>query len=110
VLDTREIDWIEAQDYCVEVHAGGRGYLLRRPLQELEERLDPARFARVHRSAIVDVERIDALARGPYGHGERELRLRDGTWLKLSRRFRARLGRLAITGRFWSQVVSSRER
>jgi two-component system LytT family response regulator len=94
VLEAGEIDWIEAQDYCVEVHAGGRGYLLRRSLRELEARLDPARFARVHRSAIVNVARVQHLATA--GHGERALRLRDGTQLKLSRHFRG--GLLGILG------------
>jgi DNA-binding LytR/AlgR family response regulator len=50
LVPVAEIDWIEAQDYYVEVHCGGRGFLLRRPLKQLEERLDPKRFARVHRS------------------------------------------------------------
>ena len=92
VVPVAEVDWIEAQDYYVEVHCGGRGYLLRRPLKELEERLDPKRFARVHRSAIVNVQRIASLK--PAAHGERDLVLRDGTRLKLSRVFRDRLAEL----------------
>jgi two-component system LytT family response regulator len=92
IVTVSEIDWIEAQDYYVEVHCGGRGYLLRRSLKQLEERLDPKRFARVHRSAIVNVERIASLK--PAAHGERELVLRDGTKLKLSRMFRDRLAEL----------------
>ncbi len=89
VVPVAEIDWIEAQDYYVEVHCGGRGYLLRRSLKQLEERLDPARFARVHRSAIVNRARIAELK--PAAHGERDLVLRDGTHVKLSRMFRDRL-------------------
>lgn len=92
VVPVGEIDWIEAQDYYVEVHCGGRGYLLRRSLKQLEERLDPKRFARVHRSAIVNLERIASLK--PATHGERELLLRDGTRLRLSRMFRDRLAEL----------------
>ena len=92
VVAVSEIDWIEAQDYYVEVHCGGRGYLLRRSLKQLEDRLDPKRFARVHRSAIVNVERIAFLQTAT--HGERDLVLRDGTKLKLSRLFRDRLAEL----------------
>jgi two-component system LytT family response regulator len=92
VVPIAEIDWIEAQDYYVEVHSGGRGYLLRRSLKQLEERLDPRLFARVHRSAIVNVARIQSLR--PATHGERDLVLRDGTQLKLSRMYRDRLAEL----------------
>ncbi|MFL5311075.1 MAG: LytR/AlgR family response regulator transcription factor [Myxococcales bacterium] len=92
VVPIAEIDWIEAQDYYVEVHSGGRGYLLRRSLKQLEERLDPRLFARVHRSAIVNVTRIESLR--PATHGERDLVLRDGTQLKLSRMYRDRLAGL----------------
>ena len=92
VVPIAEIDWIEAQDYYVEVHSGGRGYLLRRSLKQLEERLDPRIFARVHRSAIVNVGRIESLR--PASHGERDLVLRDGTQLKLSRMYRDRLAGL----------------
>jgi len=92
VLSIDEVDWIEAQDYYVEVHSGGRGYLLRRSLKQLEERLDPRRFARVHRSAIVNVSRIESLR--PATHGERDITLRDGTQLRLSRLYRERLAEL----------------
>jgi two-component system, LytTR family, response regulator len=92
VIPVGEIDWIEAQDYYVELHIGGSSYLLRRSLKLLEERLDPRQFARVHRSTIVNVARIRALR--PATHGERDLVLRDGTQLKLSRMYRDRLAEL----------------
>jgi two-component system, LytTR family, response regulator len=92
IVPIEDIDWIEAQDYYVEVHTAGRGYLLRRSLKQLEERLDPRKFARVHRSAIVNVARIQSLR--PVTHGERDLVLRDGTQLKLSRMYRDRLAGL----------------
>src|SRR5438874_3260637 len=92
IVPVAEIDWIEAQDYYVEVHTGGRGYLLRRTLKQLEERLDPRRFARVHRGAIVNVAFIQVLRRA--SHGERDLLLRDGTLLKLTRMYRDRLREL----------------
>ncbi|HZF68852.1 MAG TPA: LytTR family DNA-binding domain-containing protein, partial [Gemmatirosa sp.] len=56
-----DIDWIEASDYYVRLHAGGRSHLLRETLQELETRLDPRRFVRVHRSAMVAVDRVTEL-------------------------------------------------
>ena len=68
---------------------GWRGYLVRRTLKELEERLDPRQFARVHRRAIVNVAFVESLR--PASHGERDLLLRDGTRLKLSRVYRDRL-------------------
>ena len=55
------VDLVEAERDYVRLHAGGRGYLLRATLQDLEHRLDPARFIRVHRSAIVAIDRIRAL-------------------------------------------------
>jgi two-component system, LytTR family, response regulator len=92
VVPVTEIAWIEAQDYYVEVHSGGRGYLLRRSLKQLEERLDPRCFARVHRGAIVNVAFIETLRAA--SHGERDLLLRDGTQLRLSRMYRDRLREL----------------
>jgi two-component system LytT family response regulator len=88
-LRVTEIDWIEAADYCVRVHAGGRFHLLRESMRELEVRLDPRRFFRVHRSAIVNVSRIRELQ--PYFHGEFVLVMQDGARLKLSRGRRERL-------------------
>jgi two-component system LytT family response regulator len=78
-----EIDWIEAQDYCVEIHAGGAAHLHRESLRELEGRLDPTRFVRIHRSAIVQVDRIRRLQSLP--SGDATLLLRDGTVLRVAR-------------------------
>jgi two-component system LytT family response regulator len=78
-----ELDWIEAADYCVKLHTRGQVHLLRESLNALETRLDPARFFRVHRSAIVNLDRIRELQ--PYFKGEHVLILQDGTRLKLSR-------------------------
>ncbi|MGH7461058.1 MAG: LytR/AlgR family response regulator transcription factor, partial [Longimicrobiales bacterium] len=82
-LRTDEIDWVEAADYYVKLHAGGKNYLLRETMNALESRLDPRRFFRVHRSAIVNLDRIRELQ--PYFRGEHMLILSDGTRLKLSR-------------------------
>ena len=78
LLDAAEIDWIEAADDHVVIHAEQESYRVRQSLAELEARLDPERFVRVHRSAIV---RLDAVREV----GSR-LVLRDGTELPLSRR------------------------
>lgn len=84
-----EIDWIGAQDYYAEVHAGGESHLVREPLRALERRLDPRRFVRVHRSAIVNVDRIVRVERGAAGPAA--VRLRDGTALPVSRTHRKAL-------------------
>ncbi len=78
-----EIDWIEAQDYYVEIHAGSAAHLHRETLQDLEARLDPERFVRIHRSAIVRIDRIRQLQALP--SGDAAVILRDGTELRVSR-------------------------
>lgn len=91
-LKPEEIDWIEAADYYVRLHAGGRRHLLRESLAALEERLDARRFARVHRSAIVNLERVRELHPGVGGGAV--LVLEDGTRLPVSRRLRRRFEEL----------------
>jgi two-component system LytT family response regulator len=87
-----DIDWIEAQDYYAEIHAGGRTYLVRQSLQKLAASLDPGRFVRIHRKTIVNVRCVKELE--PMFHGEYVVFLHDGTRLKLSRTFKSHLGRL----------------
>ena len=94
-LRTDEIDWIEAADYYVKVHAGTESHLLRDSMNALEKRLDPARFFRVHRSAIVNLDRVRELQ--PYFKGEYVLILQNGTKLKLSRARRDKLEELLHT-------------
>ncbi len=89
IIPVDTVQWIEAQDYYVQIHAEGKGHLLRESLRNLETRLDPRRFARVHRSAIVNVECVKQLRRRT--HGEYVLVLEDGTELKLSRTHRDQL-------------------
>jgi len=89
VLDAEEIDWIEADDYYAAVHTRGRRHLIRESLSSLETRLDPARFVRVHRSAIVNLERVrEYRSDAP---GECAVLLRDGTRIAVSRRRREQL-------------------
>ncbi len=91
-LEVEEIDWLGAEDYYVEVHAGQQTHLVRKSLRELESQLDPRRFVRIHRSTIVNVQRVKELR--PLFHGEYQVILRDGTSLKLSRGYRERLDAL----------------
>ena len=84
-----EIDWIESAGNYVRVHAGTTAHLVRQTMLEIGDRLDPARFVRIHRTAIVNVDRIRELQ--PLFHGEYAVLLTDGTRLTLSRRYRDRL-------------------
>jgi two-component system LytT family response regulator len=83
---TTEIDWCEAAGNYVRLHVGPESHLFRETMNGLEAKLDPGQFVRVHRSAIVNVERIDEL-RSSLG-GEATVLLRDGTKLTLSRGYR----------------------
>ena len=89
-----EIDWIEAADYYACLHVGPKSHLLRRTLSDLEEDLDPNIFCRVHRSSIVNLERVRGLKLRQ--DGEYEVLLDSGATVRLSRRYRkhlqARLG------------------
>ena len=89
-LPVEEIAWIEADDVYVRIHSADRAsYLHRAPLRELEASLDPRRFVRIHRSAIVNLEFVTELQ--PDAHGEFAVLLRDRTVLKLSRSYRPAL-------------------
>jgi two-component system LytT family response regulator len=92
VVNALEIDWIEAADYYVTIHAAGKSHLLRETLATLEQRLDPERFVRVHRSAIVNIDRVREIH--PLFRGNCALILADGTRVKLSRSHREELERL----------------
>jgi two-component system LytT family response regulator len=89
---TDEIDWVEAAGNYLRLHVGGEVHLLRETMNRLEARLDPARFLRIHRSTMVNIERIQELQ--PTFHGEHVVLLRDGTELTLSRGYRDRLQEL----------------
>jgi two-component system LytT family response regulator len=86
ILDSSEIDWIAAEDYYAVIHALGQRHFIRESLASLEQRLDPAQFIRVHRSAIVRLDRVREMR---HGDGLRSaLILRDGTQIPVSRRRR----------------------
>jgi two-component system LytT family response regulator len=95
VLDADEIDWIEARDYYAGVHAGGQRHLVRESLASLEKRLDTSDFVRVHRSAIVRLDRIREL-RTTVG-SDAVIILNNGTEIPVSRRRRERLVTLLRT-------------
>jgi two-component system LytT family response regulator len=91
VIDLSTVDWMEAADNYVRLHVKEREYLLRETLNALEGQLDPERFVRIHRSAIVPVDRIGSVR--PQTHGDAEILLRNGTRLTVSRTWRERLKR-----------------
>ena len=88
-LDAADIDWIEAAGVYVHLHVGSRSHLYRATLGQLQERLDPKQFVRIHRSAMVNTERIAELQ--PRTHGDYVVILKNGTELTLSRGFRSQL-------------------
>ncbi|HEU0079894.1 MAG TPA: LytTR family DNA-binding domain-containing protein, partial [Longimicrobiaceae bacterium] len=87
-LRTDEIDWVGAQGNYAELHVGAEAYLIRETMGELEARLDPRRFLRVHRSTIVNLDRVRELR--PWFGGDYRVSLLDGTELHLSRLYRSR--------------------
>lgn len=91
-LDIRTIDWIDAAGDYMCVHANGRTYVLRETMKSLEAILDPAIFQRVHRSTIVNVNRVRRLR--PHTNGEYFLSLENGQEIKLSRSYRDRVDQL----------------
>jgi two-component system, LytTR family, response regulator len=82
-LAVRDVVRLQAEDDYVAVHVGGRAYLVHLPLAELERRLDPERFLRIHRSHVVNLDQVDAFEALP--NGRIEVLLRDGTRLVASR-------------------------
>lgn len=98
VVDATSIDWIAAADYYVLLHCGGQSHLLRETMDAIEGQLDAQQFFRVHRSAIVNLERVREIR--PLLRGDCELRLADGTAVRLSRNrrrdFEARFAQLGL--------------
>jgi two-component system, LytTR family, response regulator len=95
LIDSTSIEWLEADDNYVHVHTAARRYLLRRTLQDLLLQLGDERFARIHKSAAVNLSAVAALT--PLFKGDYQVELRNGRALRLSRRYRdalfARMGR-----------------
>jgi two-component system LytT family response regulator len=92
-----DIDWIEAADYYACLHVGSRNHLVRRSLAELEQELDANQFCRVHRSGIVNLDRVRSLKL--HEDGEYEVLLETGARVRLSRRYRKELEeRMGVRG------------
>jgi len=87
-LKTGEIDWIEAAGNYLKLHVGREAHMIRETMNNIEGKLDPAQFMRIHRSTIVNIDRIKELH--PMFSGDYSAILRDGTELALSRNYRER--------------------
>jgi two-component system LytT family response regulator len=88
-LDVDDIHFIEAQGNYVRVHNSAKSYMIRETISGLESQLDPKAFLRIHRSAIVKIDKIKELQ--PWFHGEYHVVLESGKQLTLSRNYRANL-------------------
>ncbi|MBX7120867.1 MAG: LytTR family DNA-binding domain-containing protein [Opitutaceae bacterium] len=88
-LKVDEIDWIEAEGDYMKFHVAGKAHLLRETMARLEARLDPERFIRIHRSTIVNIDRVRKLT--PAFAGDYAVVLADGTKLRLSRGYQERM-------------------
>lgn len=86
VIVTAEVEWAEAAANYVKLHLPGASHLIRESISALETQLDPSRFARVHRSAIVNVEQIREIQ--PWFSGDQVLIMRSGAKVRLSRTYR----------------------
>lgn len=89
LVAARDIEWLQASGNYVNLRVRGHDYPLRSTLARLEEQLDPARFARIHRSYLVNLDQIAAIE--PLDSGDARIHLRDGTHLPCSRRYREAL-------------------
>lgn len=89
LIAAREIEWLQASGNYVNLHVRGRDYPLRATMAGIEERLDPQRFVRVHRSYLVNLDYLVEIE--PLETGDARLTLRDGATVPCSRRFRNQL-------------------
>lgn len=92
-LRTEEIDWVDAAGNYVRLNSKGNAFLMRETMSALEQRLDPEMFLRIHRSTIVNIERIREIR--PLQHGEHLVILDNGQRLTMSRSYRHRLDELS---------------
>ncbi|MEJ5351155.1 MAG: LytTR family transcriptional regulator DNA-binding domain-containing protein [Melioribacteraceae bacterium] len=93
IIPVAEIDWIEAQGDYVCIHVNDEKFLLRDSLNSLENKLNPEIFIRIHRSSIVNIEKVEKLKSNE--HGDYELFLKDGTKLKMSRTYKENFQKLS---------------
>ena len=90
LIAAADIEWLQAQGNYVGLHVNGHDYLLRSTLADFVEQLDPAKFARVHRSYVVNLDRVAEIE--PQDGGDARLKMKDGTQVPCSRRYRDALG------------------
>jgi two-component system LytT family response regulator len=88
-IRAEDVDWIDSAGNYVVLHAAGKKHMIRETIKAVEARLDPRKFIRVHRSAIINVDKLRKLQ--PYFHGEYVVTLSDGTTLNSSRGYSDRL-------------------
>jgi two-component system, LytTR family, response regulator len=89
LLRAEDIDWVEASGKHVRLHVGGDVHVVRGRMQDMERRLEPSTFVRIHKSVIVNVDRVTELE--ALSHGEYTVTLRDGKRLRSGRVFGDRL-------------------
>jgi two-component system LytT family response regulator len=89
LVDADDIDWVEAAGNYVRLHVGAQAHLLSETISGMEKRLDPRKFLRIHRSRIVNMERVRLLR--PLFHGEYEIVLKDGAHLTSGRNYREQI-------------------
>jgi two-component system LytT family response regulator len=94
VLNVDDIDWVEADGNNINLHAGNVIHVMHRTMREFEEKLDPGKFARIHRSTIVNISKVQDLQ--PWVTGEYIVRLKNGRELTMTRRYRDHV--LALLG------------
>jgi two-component system LytT family response regulator len=93
LIETKDIDWIEADKNCVRLHVGNTAHELRNTLSNIESRLNPKHFARIHRSTLVNVTRVKEIH--PWFHGHHKVILLNGSELRMSR-YQAGAARLLL--------------
>jgi two-component system, LytTR family, response regulator len=96
LLNSAEIDWIEAADNYVNIHSGANEYLMRESMKDIEARLGEGRFLRVHRCVIVNMDRVQEVRVAPHGDSSWSIVLRDGTALPLSRSRRDKIEQIIV--------------
>lgn len=89
LVAAQDIEWLEASENYVNLHVRGRVYPLRSTMAAIQDRLDPQRFIRVHRSHIVNLDHLERIE--PLESGDARLQLKDGTLVPCSRRYRPAL-------------------
>ncbi len=95
-IDCADVVWIEGQGDYLKIHAGRNSVLIRDTMARMEARLDVARFVRVHKSAIVNVEHVRKLK--PVHYGDHALETSDGSAIRVGRAYRSKLASLINTG------------